>query len=71
MPHEDLSLMTALRSALTVTGMFKSSSSNRYGCDASTCTLRTGAVVSTLPLASAIVYLDLAYRSPSVCLLLC
>ena len=48
--------------ALAVTAMFKASSANPYGCDASTCTLRTGDVVDTLPLAQAVVYLDLAYR---------
>ena len=48
--------------ALAVTAMFKASSANPYGCDASTCTLRTGDVVETLPLAQAVVYLDLAYR---------
>ncbi len=47
---------------LTVSAMFKSAGSDQYGCDERTCTLGTGEEVPTLPLVSAIVYLDLAYR---------
>lgn len=50
-----------LRKVFSVSAMFKTSSSQLYGCDENECTLKSGATVQTKTLAYIMVYFDLMY----------